>query len=121
MIRRPPRSTRTDTLFPYTTLFRSDIVMEIEKEKYERGGYYTEEADHEPFPEYVELLIARDNRTISEADFKEKEAILRNTEISDEAPKHIYQPHVSQKIGQSVVNGKRVSVHVDIGGRRIFK
>src|SRR3546814_3680196 len=26
MIRRPPRSTRTDTLFPYTTLFRSDQV-----------------------------------------------------------------------------------------------
>src|SRR3546814_2854579 len=26
MIRRPPRSTRTDTLFPYTTLFRSPFV-----------------------------------------------------------------------------------------------
>src|SRR3546814_9448166 len=26
MIRRPPRSTRTDTLFPYTTLFRSHVV-----------------------------------------------------------------------------------------------
>src|SRR3546814_1942580 len=26
MIRRPPRSTRTDTLFPYTTLFRSDAA-----------------------------------------------------------------------------------------------
>src|SRR3546814_10759059 len=26
MIRRPPRSTRTDTLFPYTTLFRSALV-----------------------------------------------------------------------------------------------
>src|SRR3546814_5266042 len=26
MIRRPPRSTRTDTLFPYTTLFRSDAL-----------------------------------------------------------------------------------------------
>src|SRR3546814_7292019 len=26
MIRRPPRSTRTDTLFPYTTLFRSGSV-----------------------------------------------------------------------------------------------
>src|SRR3546814_3044776 len=25
MIRRPPRSTRTDTLFPYTTLFRSAV------------------------------------------------------------------------------------------------
>src|SRR3546814_4429987 len=28
MIRRPPRSTRTDTLFPYTTLFRSRLHQE---------------------------------------------------------------------------------------------
>src|SRR3546814_2920429 len=27
MIRRPPRSTRTDTLFPYTTLFRSSVTF----------------------------------------------------------------------------------------------
>src|SRR3546814_4876867 len=27
MIRRPPRSTRTDTLFPYTTLFRSAAIL----------------------------------------------------------------------------------------------
>src|SRR3546814_16718588 len=27
MIRRPPRSTRTDTLFPYTTLFRSESTL----------------------------------------------------------------------------------------------
>src|SRR3546814_9413667 len=27
MIRRPPRSTRTDTLFPYTTLFRSPTAI----------------------------------------------------------------------------------------------
>src|SRR3546814_21143765 len=27
MIRRPPRSTRTDTLFPYTTLFRSPGIV----------------------------------------------------------------------------------------------
>src|SRR3546814_19854626 len=27
MIRRPPRSTRTDTLFPYTTLFRSTNIL----------------------------------------------------------------------------------------------
>src|SRR3546814_18447902 len=27
MIRRPPRSTRTDTLFPYTTLFRSQLLQ----------------------------------------------------------------------------------------------
>src|SRR3546814_11272746 len=29
MIRRPPRSTRTDTLFPYTTLFRSAREIDI--------------------------------------------------------------------------------------------
>src|SRR3546814_1235481 len=29
MIRRPPRSTRTDTLFPYTTLFRSDWAEDL--------------------------------------------------------------------------------------------
>src|SRR3546814_15744288 len=28
MIRRPPRSTRTDTLFPYTTLFRSIVTKD---------------------------------------------------------------------------------------------
>src|SRR3546814_14370592 len=30
MIRRPPRSTRTDTLFPYTTLFRSHYLSDYE-------------------------------------------------------------------------------------------
>src|SRR3546814_7936057 len=30
MIRRPPRSTRTDTLFPYTTLFRSTVLSTTE-------------------------------------------------------------------------------------------
>src|SRR3546814_6990805 len=29
MIRRPPRSTRTDTLFPYTTLFRSYLTVQV--------------------------------------------------------------------------------------------
>src|SRR3546814_5958687 len=32
MLRRPPRSTRTDTLFPYTTLFRSISRMAIVQE-----------------------------------------------------------------------------------------
>src|SRR3546814_4971145 len=32
MVRRPPRSTRTDTLFPYTALFRSAIRLPMESE-----------------------------------------------------------------------------------------
>src|SRR3546814_15346962 len=45
MIRRPPRSTRTDTLFPYTTLFRSyrnsddDLPRDFETR---RADYYRE-------------------------------------------------------------------------------
>src|SRR3546814_4168869 len=31
MIRRPPRSTRTDTLFPYPTLFRSGVAGDFER------------------------------------------------------------------------------------------
>src|SRR3546814_10122006 len=37
MIRRPPRSTRTDTLFPYTTLFRSEAECEKIQESYLAG------------------------------------------------------------------------------------
>src|SRR3546814_9996093 len=45
MIRRPPRSTRTDTLFPYTTLFRS-----------------ARDADHRQFAAQLHLLLAQDPR-----------------------------------------------------------
>src|SRR3546814_8388683 len=37
MIRRPPRSTRTDTLFPYTTLFRSVAVPFVAEAVDQRG------------------------------------------------------------------------------------
>src|SRR3546814_8860066 len=37
MIRRPPRSTRTDTLFPYTTLFRSDPRRSLPVRRYGDG------------------------------------------------------------------------------------
>src|SRR3546814_15875507 len=33
MIRRPPRSTRTDTLFPYTTLFRSSGELKTRRQR----------------------------------------------------------------------------------------
>src|SRR3546814_15978311 len=39
MIRRPPRSTRTDTLFPYTTLFRSTVFSSAA----ELGGIQVED------------------------------------------------------------------------------
>src|SRR3546814_10784349 len=38
MIRRPPRSTRTDTLFPYTTLFRSACHQPDQREPVRSAG-----------------------------------------------------------------------------------
>src|SRR3546814_12963536 len=45
MIRRPPRSTRTDTLFPYTTLFRSDYDYLLIQERLQRIRRLREQAD----------------------------------------------------------------------------
>src|SRR3546814_8152416 len=49
MIRRPPRSTRTDTLFPYTTLFRSDRWRFQDRQFFPdglQGGLPLSEAQH---------------------------------------------------------------------------
>src|SRR3546814_2077037 len=52
MIRRPPRSTRTDTLFPYTTLFRSSRTQAIEEGlhlQHDRpGAFATDRRNQEP-------------------------------------------------------------------------
>src|SRR3546814_17813849 len=40
MIRRPPRSTRTDTLFPYTTLFRSNRRFHWPRDLGDRGIFH---------------------------------------------------------------------------------
>src|SRR3546814_10278030 len=46
MIRRPPRSTRTDTLFPYTTLFRSGRPRRRGRQGLRRGRQRGEVAGH---------------------------------------------------------------------------
>src|SRR3546814_7390848 len=40
MIRRPPRSTRTDTRFPYTTLFRSDAFELLYEQDFTSDGEF---------------------------------------------------------------------------------
>src|SRR3546814_16081715 len=61
MIRRPPRSTRTDTLFPYTTLFRSiGIVGPAQPGFVARGeigriGRQVDEVEAEPIGEEVAI------------------------------------------------------------------
>src|SRR3546814_9439022 len=48
MLRRPPRSTRTDTLFPYTTLFRSHVLRHaVDHRRPEDAGRDGHHADAE--------------------------------------------------------------------------
>src|SRR3546814_14568894 len=54
MIRRPPRSTRTDTLFPYTTLFRS--TLELVRE----AGGETLQAIDQPRRAFIEIVDVED-------------------------------------------------------------
>src|SRR3546814_16389564 len=66
MIRRPPRSTRTDTLFPYTTLFRSRFVLIDEVCRFRladgdflrlhRLWYFTKQVDDEQSVTQIRLL-----------------------------------------------------------------
>src|SRR3546814_17589998 len=64
MIRRPPRSTRTDTLFPYTTLFRSLDLDDSSLAENTRGAYpidyipNTSERNMGPAPSNVIMLTA---------------------------------------------------------------
>src|SRR3546814_15136889 len=54
MTRRPPRSTRTDTLFPYTTLFRSDRDIGVEAVLDVQRAY-----DSPPFEQHVGGILDR--------------------------------------------------------------
>src|SRR3546814_1586136 len=75
MIRRPPRSTRTDTLFPYTTLFRSVVCDEppqaSERSSHEvlcrTGRFFGRDGD----------LRGRRDRTRSEEHTSELQSLMR--------------------------------------------
>src|SRR3546814_15614717 len=125
MIRRPPRSTRTDTLFPYTTLFRSgeialgaaehmliaiDAVVAgiagadrhrviiVEHRLHGRGGLEIDDADV--------AFAAGDPRRLAQ----------RRARIDFERGGQAVGPDRKR-----VVEGKSVSVRVDLGGRRNIK
>src|SRR3546814_8998587 len=67
MRRRPPRSTRTDTLFPYTTLFRSVVVVEGDADRVAnareagfpavRGNIASEKVMLEAKPERAKMAV----------------------------------------------------------------
>src|SRR3546814_8180251 len=68
MIRRPPRSTRTDTLLPYTTLFRSDEHQWIYKRNLQKEPFFTP---------YITNTDALQGRRRSEEHTSELQSLMR--------------------------------------------
>src|SRR3546814_5482969 len=83
MIRRPPRSTRTDTLFPYTTLFRSAraVTGGLPSEALVAHVIVSKYADHQPLYRQAQILarqgVSLDRR--SEEHTSELQSLMRSS------------------------------------------
>src|SRR3546814_18951084 len=139
MIRRPPRSTRTDTLFPYTTRFRS--FPKIVKGGLIIGGQYGEGAlfKNDAVSQYYSTAAASFGlqaglQTFGYAIYFMNEKALSYLDNSDgweigTAPNVVVVDEgagaplttTSAKDRKSGVKGKRVSVRVALGGRGHIK
>src|SRR3546814_20317069 len=126
MIRRPPRSTRTDTLFPYTTLFRSEpfaragVAPEVDDVS-GGGGHGGSGSGGSP-----ESNVVASSPSCEAGEgwvegcvgchaglAKSRTLTLRFAPPSPAAPERGFGSRGARK---SVVTGKRVSVRVDLGG-----
>src|SRR3546814_12172713 len=141
MIRRPPRSTRTDTLFPYTTLFRSvdnvfatpllqrplalgaDVVVysatkHIDGQGRTMGGAIL--CSESFVKDHLQMFYRHTGPTLSPFNAWVTVKGLETLELRVE--RHCANAlAVAQFLEdrKSVVTGKSVSVRVDLGGRRI--
>src|SRR3546814_13118324 len=82
MIRLPPRSTRTDTLFPYTTLFRSVV---------DRHQHRDQRLIYERFQDLCSSLIPRQPRRIVEL---QPHRIIRRI-LRDRDPLHLTEEKIA--------------------------
>src|SRR3546814_12709708 len=82
MIRRPPRSTRTDTLFPYTTLFRSSTLA----------------------------LVPLATGAMASVDSKTQEEIARFMDVYLEVKSNYVEPVEDSKLIEGAINGMLASL-----------
>src|SRR3546814_13425326 len=121
MIRRPPRSTRTDTLFPYTTLFRS----------WQGGPLRILSARRAPLagaaPGWRASVRARDpqdapHRRLARRGFDRAAALPRRRLVARAfAPRSRTHQGSARGDRKSVGEGKSGDVRVDLGGRRTLQ
>src|SRR3546814_12055841 len=130
MIRRPPGSKRTDTLFPYTTLFRSDrdrglaglAVADNQFALAAADGDEGVERLHAGLDGFVDRGARDDPRRL---DLDAHALVGQNRPLAvDRVAKAIddaAEPALADRDRTSGGEGKSVSVRVDPGGRRLIK
>src|SRR3546814_14723260 len=96
MIRRPPRSTRTDTLFPYTTLFRSrSSSNQVDVTQYSGPNYSNTNAS-DSFPFYTKFTVVTDTRAADVSYSCQRYYTLKNgTCVYDYNSRNTQSPTVS--------------------------
>src|SRR3546814_17805100 len=122
MLSRPPRSTRTDTLFPYATLFRSGAGSDagggaIHRRRRARLRYRP--ACHARRIRRVARVAASPARARRPRSRRGR-GPLHSTGGQRAVP-DLRRRDFARRDRKSVVSGKSVSVRVDLGGRRNLK
>src|SRR3546814_12823886 len=116
MIRRPPRSTRTDTLFPYTTLFRSGLDadhhhVERIRKPLRNGTLAVRDSPREPEARQVEPCQA-------ESKSRENDLLVRQRGAEERRQQ---QAADRQAAGEEEAAGVVVAHHVRSEERRVGK
>src|SRR3546814_21112879 len=122
MIRRPPRSTRTDTLFPYTTLFRSveiadlaeigDALVEAAPDLHVAARDVVREVVDAGQPDAFRMRFD----AINELEIDVVDRMLGAVAVNK--LEHAIADAVDSRDRKRDVSGRSVSVRVNLGGRR---
>src|SRR3546814_17744464 len=112
MRRRPPRSTRTDTLFPYTTLFRSRDTRRG------RAGVDLGGDRRRTFPAAPPAI---ETRTVARCRSRAARLCARTTAYCLARPDGRRRRSRDRTAGKCVVSGQVVAVSVDRVGRGIIE
>src|SRR3546814_20956592 len=128
MMRRPPRSTRTDTLFPYTTLFRSE-------EKIPTIAHFIK-ASKQILADVNSLRMTLNNRLLYGLELEIESQIITGQGTADNmsdltqtgnftafTPSSSARAHdsITRATRKDVGHGRRVAVRVNMASRRTIK
>src|SRR3546814_3972980 len=109
MIRRPPRSTRTDTLFPYTTLFRSTDRRQLHSRSVRRSRHSCALHDRRRSEEHTSELQSLMRISYAVLCLKKKKRCTEQATIMRYEYRHIWLKKNSCSERRKRINMKRLN------------